>query len=75
MEIVFLSVYILILFLCGLLCSRLYFANKLMDALNECLEKKEELLQAQDELLDKQREYISVLKKESEIDFNEMDVK
>ena len=75
MEIVFLSVCILLLFLCGLLCSRLYFTNKLIDALNECLEKTEELLQAQDELLDKQREYIVMHKKESGIDFNEVEVK
>ena len=75
MEIVLLAVCFLLLCLCGVLCSRLYLANQLIDALNKCCEKKEELLQAEQELLDKQREYISVLKKESEIDFNEKDVK
>ena len=74
-EIVFLPVCILLLFLCGVLCSRLYWANQLIDELNKCCEKKEELLQAEQELIEKQREYIAVLEKASGIDFNETEVK
>ena len=75
MEIVLLVVCILLLCLCGVLCSRLYWATQLIDVLNKCFDKKEELLQAKDELLDKQREYIAVLEKASGIDFNEVEVK
>ena len=75
MEIVLLAIDILLLCLCGVLCSRLYWANKLIDALNKCCENKEELLQAEEELLDKQREYIAALEKASGIDFNEVEVK
>lgn len=75
MEIVLLVVCILLLYLCGVLCSRLYWANQLIDVLNKCCDKKKELLQAKDELLDKQREYIAVLEKANGIDFNEVEVK
>ena len=75
MEIVLLAIDILILCLCSVLCSRLYLANRLIDALNKSCDIKEKLLQAKDELLDKQREYISVLEKTSGIDFNEVEVK
>ena len=75
MEIVLLVVCILLLCLCGVLCSRLYWANKLIDVLKKCCDKKEELNKAKDELLDKQMEYIAVLEKASGIDFNEVEVK
>ena len=75
MEIVLLVACILLLCLCGLLCSRLYWANQLIDVLNKSYDKKEELLKAKGELLDKQREYIAVLEKASRIDFNEVEVK
>ena len=75
MEILLLALDILLLCLCGVLCSRLYWANRLIDALNKSCDIKEKLLQAKDELLDKQREYIAVLEKASGIDFNEVEVK
>lgn len=75
MEIVLLAVCISLLCLCGVLCSRLYWANRLIDALNKSCDIKEKLSQAKDELLDKQREYIAVLEKVSGIDFNEVEVK
>ena len=75
MEIVLLAVCFLLLCLCCVLCSRLYWANQLIDSLNKCCEKKEELLQAEQELIENQREYIAALEKASRIDFNEMEVK
>ena len=74
-EIVLLAVCFLLLCLCGVLCSRLYWANQLIASLNKCCEKKEELLQAEQELIENQREYIAALEKASGIDFNEMEVK
>ena len=75
MEILLLAIEILLLCLCGVLCSRLYLANRLIDALNKSCDIKEKLSQSKDKLLDKQREYIAVLEKSSGIDFNEVEVK
>jgi thioredoxin-related protein len=61
MEIFLIVLLILSLCLCGIVCTRLYEANKFLEKLSAAYGVSQKLVQAQNELIENQKKYIVIL--------------